>query len=80
MVLVFVEIDMDDGALWDDTKTSDSYRNETLDYVQACLEVRSGPYFDPPRSGNATIQAFETIGTALRQAYNYGLSIPFIGG
>ena len=52
---------MDDGSLWDDAQTSNSYRNDTLDYVQACLGIRNDPYFNPPKSGNATVQAFETL-------------------
>ena len=74
LVLVVVELDMDDGSLWDDLERSNSYRDETLDYVQACLDMTSDPHLDPPKSGNAIIRAFETIGTAIRQVYNYGLS------
>ena len=74
LVLAIVELDMDDGSLWNDLERSNSYRDETLDYVQACLGMTSDPHLDPPKSGNATVRAFETIGTAIRQVYNYGLS------
>ena len=74
LVLVVAELDMDDGSLWDDLERSNSYRAETLDYAQACLGMKSDPHLDPPKSKNATIRAFETIGTAIRQVYNYSLS------
>ena len=65
---------MDNGSLWDNFELSNPYRKETRDYVQYCLDLTSDPHIDPVNSVNATIQAFEKIGTAIRKAYNYGLS------
>ena len=64
---------MDNGSLWDNFELSISYRNETREYVRYCLDLTSDSNIDPVKSVNATITSFETIGTAIREAYNYGL-------
>lgn len=73
-LLALLEIDMDNGYMWDNVELVHPHTNETRDYVQACLGLTSDPHLDPIKSGNTTIQAFETIGTAIREAYNFGLS------
>ncbi|KAF6228249.1 hypothetical protein HO133_007979 [Letharia lupina] len=70
-VVVFPEIDMDNGSLWDNFELSNPYRNETREYVQYCLSLTSEPDIGPVKTVNATIQAFETIGTAIRKVYNF---------
>ena len=64
---------MDNGSLWDNVELSNPYRDETRDYVKNCLDLASDRHPDPVKPVNATIQAFETIGTAICKAYNYGL-------
>ena len=68
---------MDNGSLWDDFELSNSYRNEPRGYVQDCLGLTSEPNLDRVKLVNATVRSFETIGTAIRKAYNYGLSVEF---
>ena len=77
-VMAFAEIDTDSGVLWDDFDLSNPYRKETREYVRQCLglEIAGNTNLDPVTSVSATIQAFETVGTALRKAYSYGLSTP----
>ena len=76
-LIPFTDIDTDDGALWDKSQLCDSHREETRDYIRACLGLESRQIReDTVQSVNASIRAFETVGTALRQAYNYGLSTP----
>lgn len=67
---------MDDGSLWDKLELADSYRDDTLNYVRACLGLTSSPHLESVKSDNATIQAFGIIGKAIRHVYNYGLSTP----
>ena len=74
--MAFVEIDMENGSLWDNLELSHPYRQETREYIRYCLELKSDSSLDPVKSENATIQAFETVGTAIRKAYNYGQSTP----
>ena len=69
-----VEIDMNDGTLWDKLELSDTYRRETHDYVKDCLGLISQPRFKTIESKNSTIQAFHSIGIAIRAVYNNGLS------
>ncbi len=64
---------MNNGSLWDNFELSNPYRNETRGYVQYCLGLTSHSNLEFDKPVNATIQAFETIGTALRKVYNYGL-------
>ena len=73
-MMLFPEIDMNNGSLWDNFELSNPYRNETRGYIRYCLGLTSHSNLESAKSVNATIQAFETIGTALRKAYNYGLS------
>ena len=65
---------MDNGSLWDNFELSNPYRNETREYIQYCLNLTSDLNLGPVKTENATIRAFETIGTAIRKAYNFGLS------
>lgn len=71
-ILAHPEIDMNNGSLWDNFELSDSYRNETRNYVQYCLGLTHDPYMTSIKPSNTTIQAFEEIGSNLRKAYNYG--------
>ena len=64
---------MDDGSLWNNLELSNSFRNETREYVQHCLDLARNPSFSGTKPVNSTIQAFRTIGTAIRKTYNYGL-------
>lgn len=77
---MLVEIDEDDGCLWDDPELSTPYRDETREYVQACLGLPGELNHDRFSPTNATIQAFESVGTAIRDAYNYGIheSLPLV--
>lgn len=72
MSVVYLEIDMDDGCLWETPDLSRPYRDETGEYVQICLGLTSDVGRRRTRPTNATIYAFEGIGTAIRDAYNYG--------
>ncbi|KAI4182232.1 MAG: hypothetical protein L6R41_006112 [Letrouitia leprolyta] len=60
------EIDEDDGSLWDDAELSEPYREETREYVRACLSLRGKLDHDDFSPTNATIQAFESIEQRLR--------------
>lgn len=75
---MLLEIDEDDGSLWDDAELSEPYREETREYVRACLSLRGKLDHDDFSPTNATIQAFESIGTAIRDAYNYGIHGTFL--
>lgn len=66
------EVDMDDGSLWDNIELAKIYRTETREYVRSCLDLKSNPALEPGNAVGATIRAFETVGTAIRKAYNYG--------
>ena len=56
---------MIDGDFWENEELSKSYQSETISYTRACLGLSD----DPSQTGNATINAFRTIGDALRQTY-----------
>lgn len=60
--------------MWDKLELADSYRNDTLDYLRACLGLSSSSHLESVKSDNATIQAFGIIGKAIRHVYNDGLS------
>ncbi|KAL9036761.1 MAG: hypothetical protein Q9214_005996, partial [Letrouitia sp. 1 TL-2023] len=64
-------IDMNDGCLWENSDLSRPYRDETREYIRICLGLTSDEDRSRTRSTNATIYAFEGIGTAIRDAYNY---------
>lgn len=66
------EIDMEDGSLWDNLELAKLYRTDTREYVRYCLDLRSDPALEPVSTLGATVRAFETVGTAIRKAYNYG--------
>ena len=68
-----LELDMNDGSLWNSVELSNPYRNETREYVQYCLGLRNESHPFIARPVNATVGAFETIGEAIRKAYDYGL-------
>lgn len=70
--MAYLEIDMDDGCLWEDPDLSRPYRDETREYVQICLGLTSEVDCSRTRSTHPTIHAFKEIGTAIRDAYNYG--------
>lgn len=74
--MAFAEIDMDNGLLWDNLELSNQYREETRDFVAACLGLKSDLILDPVNSVNATVRGFEKLGTEIREAYSYGLSTP----
>lgn len=63
---------MGNGALWDNLELSNQYRMETRDYVEQCLGLTAGVRREFTKPANAAIQAFGSIGTAIRLAYNYG--------
>ena len=67
---------MDNGFLWVKFEPSNPHREETRDFVRACLGLKSDLILDPVKSVNATIRAFDTVGTGIRKAYSYGLSTP----
>ena len=70
--MLVVEIDMDDGCLWDDSDLSQPYRDETRLHVQECLGLTGDLNRFSVRSVNPTILAFEGIGNAIRSFYTYG--------
>lgn len=70
----FLELDMDSGPLLNHLELADLYRHETQTYVRACLGLTGSPQLESFKSSDATIQAFEIIGNAIRQVYNYGLT------
>lgn len=72
MSVVYLEIDMDDGCLWGNPDLSKRYRDETREFVQICLGLMSDVGRSRIGSTNATIHAFEGIGIAIQDAYNYG--------
>lgn len=72
VLVALPEIDMDDGSLWENSDLSDSYRDETREYVQVCLGLTSDMDHDLTQPTNATIRAFESIGMAIQNAYTYG--------
>ena len=74
--MAFAEIDMDNGSLWNFFELSNQYREETRDFVRACLGLEGDRIPDRVQSSNATIRAFEAVGTEIRRAYSYGLSTP----
>lgn len=63
---------MDDGAFWGDFESSDPYRDQTRNYVTACLGLHDEASIESHPATNPTIAAFETIGVALRNAYSHG--------
>ena len=69
--LLLLDVDMDDGILWDHCELFDRHREETCNYVRECMDLTSGSPRDP-LSKNATIQAFKTIGDTISQVYNQG--------
>ncbi len=74
--MAFAEIDMDNGSLWDNVELSDPYRGETREFVRYCLGLTSNSSVHAVKPVNATVRAFETVGIAIREAYNYGQSTP----
>ena len=70
--VLVIEIDMDDGSLWDNSDLSQPYRHATRQYVQECLGLRDDLSHCPVPPVNPTILAFESIGTATRDVYTYG--------
>lgn len=72
------EIDEDDGSLWDDSELSQPYRDETREYVRACLSLRGKLDHENIGPTNATIIAFESIGMAIRDAYSYEQRLRFM--
>ena len=67
-----IELDMDDGSLWDDFGRSQIYRAETLDYVRLCLELPTREYKVGAEPTSIIIRNFDTIGTAIRDVYTIG--------
>ena len=65
---------MDNGSLWDNVERSNPHRDETCVYVQDSLGLTRNQNIDRLKSINTTIQSFETVGTAICKAYNYGQS------
>ena len=63
---------MNDGCLWEDPELSDPYRDDTQEYVRICLGLATDSDRSKPCPTNATISAFEAVGIAIRNAYNYG--------
>ena len=67
-----VELDMDDGSLWDDFERSQSYRAETMDYVRLCLGLSDSRNDSKVHLVPKIICNFEVIGKAIRDAYSRG--------
>lgn len=65
---------MKDGSLWHSFELSNSYRNETREYVQYCLGLTDENHHSIARAINATVRAFETIGEAICKAYDHGVA------
>ena len=45
-------------------------------YIRYFLDPKSDSSLDPVKPVNATMQAFETVGTGIREVYNYDQSTP----
>lgn len=74
---VRLEIDSDDGSLWDDFGGSQVVRDQTLSYVRSCLDISDSQSHDKPPS--RIIGGFQTIGEAIRKGYTVGklnLAVP----
>jgi len=67
-----VELDMDDGSLWDDFERAQAYRAESLDYVRFCLGLSSGQCCIGAEPSSTIIRNFNIIGMAIRDVYNIG--------
>lgn len=65
---------MKDGSLWHSLELSNSYRNETRDYVQYCLGLTDENHHFIAGAINATVRAFETISEPICQGYDFGLA------
>ena len=65
---------MKDGSLWHSFELSNSYRNETREYVQYCLGPMDENHHFIAGAINATVCAFETIGEAICKTYDHGLA------
>ncbi|KAL8833601.1 MAG: hypothetical protein Q9170_004184 [Blastenia crenularia] len=65
------EFDSDDGSLWDDFERSQAVRDKTLGYVRSCLNLSGSQCHEDPPS--RIVGGFETIGEAIRKAYNVGM-------
>ena len=63
---------MKDGSLWHSFDLSNSYRNETRNYIQLCLGLTDESHHSVSGTINTTVRAFETIGEAICKAYDYG--------
>ena len=67
-----IELDMDDGSLWNDFERSQAYRAETFDFVRLCLGLSSGECWKDGKPSSIIIRNFDMIGMAIRNVYNIG--------
>ena len=66
----YTEIDLSDGAMWDQFGAAQSYREQTMAYVRYSLGIDAVQ----PAVTNRIILNFEVIGAALRASYSLGMS------
>lgn len=64
-----IEIDLSDGAMWDEFGAAQSYREQTIAYVRYSLGIDS----ERPDVENPIILNFEPIGSAVKERYTLGI-------
>ncbi|CAI6339886.1 unnamed protein product [Periconia digitata] len=62
------QIDVNDGAMWNETAAAQTHREQTLAYVRYALGLDDDDAARPPIS-NPLILNFERVGAALKEAY-----------